>query len=276
MKAGFVFICVLFLSLSVNSADAQNAKPRMVLLFPARPALVQTAFDAAWLRPVDLVSYDTDHAGNLLMWHWNPAQRQWIDLPAEALRSSLLMREKQADVLVIGDDPQIVTDIQAATVWAESVDTLLDLNKLPVFNRLNKSLQFSPREWRWLAERHGLQLQDVNVSRRRYGRWGPPGQRTEKTRPAILPQIPLEPRRGVSPRSSISVSEPVETIESEEILPVEEPQAAKPEPARQQIVIESPMPDSGPEKGSRRKDAAAYQPIAPETVLADDGEEDIK
>lgn len=274
MKTVLVFCCAVFLSLPVSNISAQSANSRMVLIFPARPAVVQSAFDAAWLRPIELISYDKDRDGNLLMWRWNSTQQKWIDLPAENLRSNLLMRERKPEVLVIGDNSEIVTRIQEATVWAESVDTLMDMNKLPVFNRLNESLQFSSREWRWLADRHGIQLQDVSVERRRYGRRK---AQLPQIPPQILPRIPLEPRRGVSPRSTtISIPEPVETIEFEAVLTDQKPEPVISEEPRQRILIEAPQMIGEPEKGVTNEESKDSQQSAPETVMQEEDEDYIK
>ena len=56
------------------------------------------------------------------------------------------------------------------------------LNPVDLANGMNEVMEFSGHEWRWLADRYKLTLNDRNWERRRYGRYGKPGE-TRKTPP---------------------------------------------------------------------------------------------
>lgn len=211
-----MLVCLVMLLLTISTGKTYAAKKNVVLVFPARRVVVQMAFDIAWLRKTELVSYSKDAEGNLLLWRWMPQNRQWNDYSLKAFHSELLMRSEKADVVIIGDDKEAIAAIEAAAEWAGSIKSLDNLNKVPVFEELDKQLSFKAGEWRWLAERHNITLQDTNWLRRRYGRWGPPQPKKEKADSA---GIELEPRREFKGTHTVEEVVPAdEVIEFEQVI----------------------------------------------------------
>ena len=183
---------LLFLSLcivpTVNATDAGNGST--VLVIPARYTVVQLAFDVAYLRPVALLAYDSDDAGEPLLHRWSTAAGDWIETDMDACKAGTATSCSPGRVVVLasGTNGLPASLAEAAGAWCDDVTVIPSLRSLTVLNTLHDDMKFSAREWKWLAGRHGLTLKDLNAERRRYGRYGKPG--AKKTAPVIESEIP--------------------------------------------------------------------------------------
>lgn len=147
------------------------------ILVPARRTMVQFAFDVARLRSVALVSYElTGDIQAPHMHRWSQQRKAWIPTFLSEVRSGAAFAGRPARVFIIGLDPEQTAVLQDAVRWAGSVVVLPAFQVAPLINTLNRDLEFAPGELRWLAQRHGLEIEDRTPESVRYGRYGPPGR----------------------------------------------------------------------------------------------------
>jgi hypothetical protein len=198
----------------------RKAQGPTLLVIPARPSVVKFAFDAASLRPMYLVSYDRDKAGAPFLNLWNPEQRQWSRLTVDEYKSGNLFTVPPARALVFG--PETMTPAELGGIAAVCADVTREpgLDRLAMANALNAKLNFTVGEWRTLSERNQLELKDQNTDRRRWGKYGPPGQ---KAKPAV--------KEAALDAEPIAPPAPVEKDEAAALAPAPEKKAPVPAPA---------------------------------------------
>ena len=112
---------------------------------------------------------------------WDARKSDWVKVPADEYSTGKASDPATTRVIVIGDDPVTMGKMEHLSTWGTLMRVqTLDIMKL--VNALNDAMTFTPGEWKNLARRHGLALQDSNAERRRYGRYGKTG---EKGEPAV-------------------------------------------------------------------------------------------
>ena len=84
---------------------------------------------------------------------------------------------------------------------------------LTLVNSLDHIFDFSSREWKWLAKEHQLELKDLNSDRRKYGRFGKPGE--EQT-------VPMPGRTEVESTVTSETVDVISTVEETDLSPVED------------------------------------------------------
>jgi len=237
-----VLICACVLP-AIAPADVAE---QTLLVVPARYTVLQFSFDMARMRPVYLVAYDTEgKAGDLVLYVWDSQAGEWLRTSLDEYRSGAIFMSKPKRVIVVGPDRDLPTGLTDASAWGGEVDRIPSMKIVDMVNGMNAAFNFSNHEWRRLAKRYKLTLNDRNAERRRYGRYGPPGgKKTE-------PQMPgSEPDDVVMPMS-LDVPEVVPVMPEEpelgEVKPVVEEKGA-PEP----VLEEKGVPEAQPvveEKG---------------------------
>jgi len=226
-------------------AVAANGDGQTLVVIPARYTVVQFAFDVAGLRPVYLVAYDTEgEAGTLVLYVWDSRARKWLRTSLDEYRSGAIFREQPTRVILIGRDQELPAGLAEASARSAAVVRIPSMKVVDMVNGLNRVFSFRANEWRYLAKRYQLDLEDRNAERRRYGRYGPPGGRkTEPEMPASEPEEVIMPV-------------PLDVSSAVPVLP-EEPEL------NEMPVEEKGMPaEPPPEHGMREeKGAPAPEPV---------------
>ena len=87
---------------------------------------------------------------------------------------------------------------------------------MAIVNDWHKHMLFSAQEWEWIAKRHGLKLKDTNWERRKYGRYGKPGEKKASVgvpMPAGIDEMAVDEPMPVIPVSAVIAAEmPAESI----------------------------------------------------------------
>lgn len=177
MRKGIAWSLVAATLLSLPLSGLAGTRETTVLIVPARTKVIQFAFDMAGVRPITLVSYQPIPESTGIAVHvWDANVREWVRTSFDEFDSGNLFEgaEKASTVVVAPSAQEIPAALAASAEKFSSVTVVPDLNVVPMLNGLDKVLRFTPSEWRWLAGRYDLRLQDTNADRRRWGRYGPP------------------------------------------------------------------------------------------------------
>lgn len=238
------------------SPVADTAQTRLLLVVPTRYTIVQLAFDVQQLRHTELLAYDDQSPADTPIIHvWNPQRHDWILIDVAQLRSGTLFPEAIDTAVVVGRDEDLPQGLLAAVGAQTNYRRVPELNLANTLNTLHEELTFTAREWKWLANRYGIKLQDLNAERRRYGRFGKPDA-SGRAEDAPVRQRqqdiePLPPRTETTPPTTAIPDDP------------------KPPVAREV----QPDPEPAPPKAQVKTPTAAPDP-AP-TVIPDDTDKDI-
>ena len=158
--------------------EADQTAKGLLLVIPARYTIVQFAFDIAKLRTVGLVAYDAPQHGKDAVIHvWDREVQDWIQIDEKQYETKSMLSMNPKDVLVVGSDQNVPKGLANVPAWCPNQTRLPSPDLAAFVNTLNRSLRFTPKEWKWLAGRYGFKLQDKNAERRRYGRYGKPGEK---------------------------------------------------------------------------------------------------
>lgn len=173
MKSGRLGVKVagmVALGLAMGAAQAAGAAAKdeaTLLLAPARPRVVQLAFDMAALRPKEM---------EIVAWHGaaktaEPVLHAWFGSDWQYLRLSDFAGKTFTDarirkVIVIGDDEIVPGALLDNMPWCADVERLKTLDVAELINGLDRILKFREGEWKWLADRYGLTLADLNAEKR--------------------------------------------------------------------------------------------------------------
>jgi len=226
-------IAILGLTLAIPAFAAKKGNIT-VLVVPARHTVVRFAFDIAAIRDVTLVAYGGETPqGEQLLHVWNAEAKKWTFLSMDEFSFGQFLPDVPDTVILIGASRDMPEFITANAPAAKRVINIPSINPMPMANRLNERMRFSPREWRMLAKRHGLKIKDLNEERRRYGRYGPPGKRVERPRaadpepvvedapePTVIEETPpaREPialeEKGMEPAEPEVIEEDVDVVEA--------------------------------------------------------------
>lgn len=155
------------------AGSAQAARQQDVLVLPARQRTVALALDVRAMRDMVMITYrGTASTATPLMHIWSSSANAWKELAPEAYAIGQFMPSQPGTLFLIGSDvPASVIEGAAQAAKVVRIDSV----SIPeIANTLNQHVKFSSREWKALAERHGMQTRDQNYERRKWGRFGPP------------------------------------------------------------------------------------------------------
>lgn len=188
-----VAVCIISLMFTMSgSSRAAQADQATVIVIPARPAVVGLAFDMVEIRNVSLVSYQiVPGTAKIVLDSWSVPEQKWIRISLDEYRAGNAFHPVPKHAVIIGADQDAVAVLEKSSSWAE-VKRIPTLDVMNMVNSLNEILKFTPSEWKWLAKKHDLKLQDLNDERRRYGRYGKPGETAKRPMPTVLePVMPV-------------------------------------------------------------------------------------
>ncbi len=223
------------------TGTAQAARKQDVLVVPARQRTVALALDVRAMRDMVLITYrGTASTGTPLMHVWSSSANAWQELAPEAYAIGQFMPSQPGTLILIGND--VPASVIEGAAQAEKVIRIDSVSIAEMANLLNQHLNFSSREWKALAERHGMQTRDLNYEKRKWGRFGPP--KSERTDEQMPQEVTESPEAAVA---APEVADPVETAKPDiaATAPETKPEAAAP------IVI----------------DASAGAPLEPEAAV---------
>jgi hypothetical protein len=174
MKQFLKVTVILSMTALASQVFAGSATPSSILVVPARARMVQLAFHVASVKDVGLVCYDNNAVSKDLLIHvWNG--QEWIRITSDEYTSGAFMSGTAQDVFVLGPATTVPAVMSIDPAWGKTTHRITELDSAIVLNELGKVMNFSSRQWKWLAEKNGMLLTDKNAERRRYGRWGKSG-----------------------------------------------------------------------------------------------------
>ncbi len=205
------FLTLILLSITLCS-QGFGAPPEdpVVVVVPARKQIMSLAFDVAALRPTFLISYQNLGKNVAPFMHiWDANERIWRETNPDFYHRGLHFSAAPNTVYLLGAGDEVPSTLSTQPSWAKNQVRLSELDAVSIVNAFSDSLNFSAKEWQWLARRHKLELKDLNEQRRRYGRYGPP--KNAAAGESIAP----------TPVSDIPIAEPVITTVPEPVaIPV--------------------------------------------------------
>ena len=186
MKARSYLVLVLALAaLTIPAGKNASAAGRArgadtFLIVPARPGILNLAFDMEYMRDVTVVSFRTPAApargkavaqkaaapAETLIHVWSGRDWQYVPLDDFCMASFAGASPKKA--ILVGDDQTVPKSLLQGMVWPCKVERLTTLDTAVLLNGLDKHFEFSSREWKSLAEKYNLHLEDVNAPKREF------------------------------------------------------------------------------------------------------------
>ena len=165
-------------AVTVLGTSAYAAGENSVLVVPARYTVVQFAFDIEFLRDATLISYEKSDAGkDPVLYLWDSADSAWKSISLDEYSVGSFSRYVPKEMVLIGSRRELPASIIDGASQAEKVTRIDTLNIADIANTLDKSMKFTLPEWKALANKHRFTIKDENEERRRWGRYGPPGEK---------------------------------------------------------------------------------------------------
>ncbi|MBU1908867.1 MAG: hypothetical protein KJ726_02340 [Verrucomicrobia bacterium] len=262
-----LFILMLVLAGTAYPAASPTQRHLTLLVVPARYNVLQVAFDAASLAPVALVSYQGEATTeNPVLHAWNGSE--WVYITMQDFREAHFLQVTPGQAILVGDEtllpPGLVT---SAAGWCPKTMTVPATDPAGLVNALGAHLAFTRSDWKWIASRYNMNLQDLNADRRHESWYDQKGYRDELT--PRLQSLPRH-RRGRSrsdaettPATETSapastVVPPAEVIEepAENVAPAVEPRLTIPEPpVEPEVKAEEPEAKKG-RKGKAKNEVS--------------------
>jgi len=179
-----VLVPILLAACLAHGTAAGGGSPSgdaVLLVIPARYTVVQFCFDIAGLRPVCLLAYEgTGETNPPVLYLWDKGRKAWNSVEPADYDTGGIFENPPQTVVLIGSEQDLPAQLREMPAWASTVVRVVSLQIVELANALDGVLDFKAREWKRIAKRYGLVLEDQNWERRRYGRYGPPGSPKEK------------------------------------------------------------------------------------------------
>lgn len=211
----FILLGTLFMTSPLN-AQPPGDRDFSILVIPAQHGAVQIARDFETFHPILILTYDKAAPVETPFLHlWNGSD--WKRLQPESYRSGNFLRREPLRVIVVGPPtPQVENLVEQATQWSRrEVLNIESEDAVELINALGLIFNIRPRDWRWLANRYVLDLEDINRHTDAVSWYDT--YRASDLPPATSPfgrrRAPTEPEPGLRP---IITLEPVEAVPSEE------------------------------------------------------------
>jgi len=177
-----------------STAMASDSKDPTLLVVPSHYTTVQLAFDIAKLkRNILIVSFsEIGVKTGQALFIWDSNTSAWVKITFADYNAGTVFAVKPQRVIIIGSEKDVPPVLGEVSSWCSDVKRIPTLSIKETINFLNQSFDFSVFEWRWLAKEYDLKLEDKNAERRRYGRYGKPGERVKAPMP-VTP-TPVDPK----------------------------------------------------------------------------------
>jgi len=254
MKRVKPVVAALVAAITVCGTSVYAAGENGVLVVPARYTVVQLGFDIVALRNATLISYEKSDAGkDPVLYVWDSLASAWGSLSVDEYSMGSFSPSVPKEIILIGSEQDLPASIIEGASQAEKVTRIDTLNVADIVNQLNKSMKFTPPEWKALANKHGFSIKDRNEARRRWGRYGPPGEKKQAPKKQVKENIDI-----FSDNCNAEAENSFEQLEKELKVPeakapmhLEIPADDKPIPdepaaAVKSAEIDQPVPDEKP------------------------------
>lgn len=214
-----LLICAALVFLGVFPAEAANVVdgPTCIVI-PTRDTLVQFSFDILRLRRnIYLVAQDKEIGGDATVLHvWDDSTQDWIRIGVEEYIAGTVFTQIPKKLIVVGGEKDVPVELASAPAWAGEAYQIESLDLVTILNKMQIIFRFNEREWKWLANRYDITFEDLNADRRRYGRYGKPGER-KQSMPGESSAGTLAPAAEVGPVEIITAPEP-ELVDPVEVV----------------------------------------------------------
>ncbi len=241
-KSRFLMLfCAALVAISVINVEASVVEGPTCVVVPTRPTLVQFSFDLLRLRrQIYLVAQDKEIGGDATVLHvWDDATQDWIRIGVEEFVAGTVFTKTPKRLIVVGGEADVPEELAAAPSWTEEAYQIESLDLVAVLNKFQIIFKFNEREWKWLAKRYNITFEDLNAERRRYGRYGRPGEDRNQAMPGEVKTEPVNPVP-VGPIEIISAPEP-------ELVQEDPPPEVTPEDKLVEAVVTEEVKDIPPE-----------------------------
>ena len=142
------------------SARAPEPHDLSLLVIPQRVNLVHAGFELDQLRSVALVTYRTSrHTGELVLHGWTG--QEWIPIALENYASGNFLLRNPVRIILVGDEALLPGALVEASNWGPLVLNVETTQTDEFFNAVGRLFEFTSREWRQIARRHNLTVEDV-------------------------------------------------------------------------------------------------------------------
>ncbi len=132
----------------------------VLLVAPARYAVMQVAFDVARRYPTVLVSYQGSPTEPVL--HvWNGYE--WMPLSLGDYQSGAFLQSYPGRTIFLGDDALLPAGVRSIGAWCDQSTQIPVLEKHALVNAIGSYLPFTPADWRWFAGRYNLTLTNLKA-----------------------------------------------------------------------------------------------------------------
>lgn len=218
-------ICVAFLFIGICNVEANVVEGATCIVIPTRHTVVQFSFDLLRLRrQIYLVAQDKEIGGDATVLHvWDDSAQDWVRIGVEEYVAGTVFTQTPKRLIVVGGENDVPEELAAAPAWAEEAYQVESLDLVTLLNKFQIIFRFNEREWKWFAKRYNITFEDLNAERRRYGRYGKPGE-TKSKMPDAAREEKLEP----APAGSIEIiTAPEPELDAQPAAVVEEKGAEK-------------------------------------------------
>lgn len=205
-----------------HAAAAQD-----LFVAPARFSVLQVLFDVLRLRPAGLVAYQGNATTERPALHaWNG--QEWVTISLESFRDGSFAAVRPQRIALLGDGELLPPVLAAAAQqMAPVVVNWTDLDNASIVNAAGRWLQFSAREWSWIAGRYNMNMADANEGRRRDSWYYHPHPELRRGLGREAP--PAAPRReGPEPASVLQIRDSSGTLPPPVVIPPDEAAARRP------------------------------------------------
>ncbi len=239
IKKNVLTILILLSAVCLN-AQTNPKKEITMLVVPRDAKTIQIAQDIAEHYPVLIVCYQQTH--NLPKLHaWNG--EGWVDISVEDYETGVFFENPPQHAIIIEPENTPSAELLVPDgIWCESGNRLTTTDPRTMIHLLGLYFDFQHRQWKQLAQAHGLSVADINPGLLNIYWW----QYPEK-RPTLDPEDDMDHWLFLD----ITPPPPVEPVVTEE-----EPIAIAPAeiPA---IEVEEKLPETAP---------AEEAPVAKKTI----------
>lgn len=238
------FVFALIVTFGFAGSQAGVVEGPTCIVIPTRYTIVQFSFDLMRLRrDIYLVAHDKEIGGDATVLHvWDDKTQDWVRVGVEEYVAGTVFTALPKRLIVVGGQNDLPEELASAPSWVSEAYQIESLDLVQILNRLQTVFRFNEREWQWLAKRYNITFEDLNAERRRYGKYGKPGEENQASMPGAVREEKLEPVPA-GPIEIITAPEPELVVEE----PVDEVVVVVVEPEQPAVEVEVKKGDIAPE-----------------------------
>lgn len=202
MRKFLLGACLAMLTAGNGWSRGIDTPPALVVL-PARQRVIEFGFDLIRQQQATLIAYQ-QVGPDLLIHLWNG--REWVPMTPAVYFSGTFLLGAPDQLILVGDDNLLPSIFQTLPDWSRKTERIRALDIASLVNQFGALLGFSDGQWKWFADKYDLTLTDSNAARRRWGKYGPPGQEWYRKQPPAKGEI-----RPIAQPPSVAAPAPAES-----------------------------------------------------------------